>query len=336
MLTRSLPPHALPRALSQLLFGPGAGDAAAAAAAAAFGTGAGAGGLDGGFAARSVLDVLLNGATQVSARSGAARRLPHDADTLPDPLVSRLPTQSAAEAAGASSASAAAMLAATIRAVGKDAPASTPSPSSTPPPTTTQDPLDWALLDGDAITGNASGADFLAGSDWRIQVSRARAAKVELARKGISARSARPAHAPLLPASQVASLPAVVWALRDACAARMGVGSSPPTPPSPAASASASLARCFDPPLSLLRAQAAGVAPVVGAQWALFQTQVRGARARSTEAPERGLQGRPRSLAPSLSFPPSLTSSPLHSPSSSAPSTRRTSRPQSTRCSGAW
>ena len=172
MLTRcSLPPHALPRALSQLLFGPGAGDAAAAAAAAAFGTGAGAGGLEGGFAARSVLDVLLNGATQASARSGAARRLPHYADALFFPLVSSLPAQSAAEAAGASSAPAAAMLAAAIRAMGEDAPASTPSPSSTPPPPPMQDPLDWALLDGDAMTGNASGADFLAGSDWRIQAS---------------------------------------------------------------------------------------------------------------------------------------------------------------------
>jgi hypothetical protein len=65
------------------------------------------------------------------------------------------------------------MLAAAIRAMGENAPASTPSPSSTPPPPPTQDPLDWALLDGDAITGNSSGADFLAGSDWRIQVSRA-------------------------------------------------------------------------------------------------------------------------------------------------------------------
>ena len=69
MLTRSRPPRALLHPLSQLLFGPGAGDAAAAAAAAAFGNGAGAGGLDGGFAARSVLDVLLNGATQASARN---------------------------------------------------------------------------------------------------------------------------------------------------------------------------------------------------------------------------------------------------------------------------
>ena len=121
MLTRSLP-HALPRPLSQLLFGPGAGDAAAAAAAAAFGTGAGAGGLDGGFAARSVLDVLLNGATQASARSGAAPRLPHhDADALPFPLVSPPPAQSAAEAAGASSAPAAAMLAGAIRAMGEKA-----------------------------------------------------------------------------------------------------------------------------------------------------------------------------------------------------------------------